>query len=192
MLSNPTVPESRQNLPSPFSGNVLRNIGGHWGTGMGLDLFGLPAHSSVEINFLFAFIDSWDSDNGTVSPDYFMASIDFSTVLTITAANASGSHTYAGTSLGTGNFGWSGWIDRAFDMAPESALSIPHSGSTLFIYLWAAGGGFQGGDDESWAIDNFNVVVDTTDAPQTPVPQPGTILLLASGLVGLGFVIRRR
>jgi hypothetical protein len=182
-----TATESHQSLPAPFGGNVLRNTGGS-GAATVLTLSGLPAHSMIGISFNFAFIDSWDSDNGSVSPDYFKVSVDGTPILQITAANASGTHTYAGTTLGVGNFGFSGWIDRAFDLGPEPALSFGHSNPSVTWTLEAVGAGWQGGGDESWAIDNLNVVVNTIPVA---VPQPGTLLLLGTGLLGLGFVVRR-
>jgi hypothetical protein len=186
-----TATEGHQSLPTPFGGNVLRNTGGSAAATI-LSLAGLPAHTSIGINFHFAFIDSWDSDNGSVSPDYFKVSVDSTPVLQITAANASGSHTYAGTSLGSGNYGFSGWIDRAFDMTPEGALLLAHSGAGVTITFEALGGGWQGGGDESWAIDNLDIVVNTIPAPPSAVPQPGTLVLLASAFLGSGFLARRR
>lgn len=185
------VAESVQSLSgvghvgNQFSGNLLRND--TTGTATVLYLSNLPAHSSVKINFLFAFIDSWDSINGSPAPDYFNVKVDTVYPLQITAANASGNVTYGGDQIGYAYYGWNGsWPDRAFDMSNEPALTLAHSASSLYVYFYASGGGWQAGIDESWAIDNLKVTVEAT-----PVPIPPTIALLGAGLVGIAGVRRR-
>ena len=64
---------------------------------------------------------------------------------------------------------------------------ILHTANTLSIAWYASGIGWQGGDDESWAIDNLSVVLNGV----APVPEPSTFLLLGSGLVGM-VLLRRR
>ncbi|MCB9418674.1 MAG: hypothetical protein H6667_02640 [Ardenticatenaceae bacterium] len=51
--------------------------------------------------------------------------------------------------------------DAAYDMSLYPAFhNIPHSASTLTIEWVAGGDGWQGGDDESWAIDNLEIVIE--------------------------------
>ena len=87
--------------------------------------------------------------------------------------------------------GFSGFTDRAFDMTAEAALqNIPHTASTLTVSWFASGAGWQGGSDESWAIDNLSVSINAAPAA---TPEPGTLaLLVTSGLTGTGLFLRRR
>ena len=55
----------------------------------------------------------------------------------------------------------SSYVDSAYDLGWEPALqSIPHTASAVTIAWFASGDGWQGGSDESWAIDNVQIFVD--------------------------------
>jgi trimeric autotransporter adhesin len=181
-LSGVVTTESVQGFVADgFAGNFLRNTAtGDPATATTLTLTNLAAHTAIDISFLLALIDSWDSTDGSGGPDYFNVSVDGVTVLQLTAANASGSITYTGSQLGAvTNYGWSGsWNDIAFDMANESALTVAHTASTATIQLFASGAGWQGGDDESWGIENLQVTL----APINPLN--GTGNELANTLIG--------
>jgi hypothetical protein len=170
------------NAGNTFGGNLYRNASVFPIVATTLTLNNLPAHDSLSIRFLLAFIESWDSDNGNPSPDLFEVRVDGNLVLSITAANASGSNTYSGDEIAPlAAYGFGFYNDRGFDLGSESALqNIPHTASSVSIEFSAAGAGWQGGDDESWGIDNLGVSV---------VPAPGTLAL--SGLAGL-LTARRR
>lgn len=188
-LSGETGTESVQGYSAVagFSGNLLRNATtGNPASYTTLTLSNLPTHTSIDINFLFAFIDSWDSTDGSPAPDWFNVKVDGVSVLQITAANASGTNTYGGAVLDplTHRGWWGNYGERAFDMGPESALSMAHSASSLTIDFFAGGTGWQGGSDESWAIENLQVTAN-------PVPLPGAVLFFAPGLAGL-LAMRRR
>ncbi|MDD1615526.1 MAG: putative rhizobiocin/RTX toxin and hemolysin-type calcium-binding protein, partial [Methylococcaceae bacterium NSP1-2] len=153
-----------------FSGNFLRNDSGGHGIAANpttLTLTNLPTHNVIDINFLLALIDSWDGANG---PDFFNVNVDGVSVLQITSANAYSSVTYNGNQLGSlsnlgfnsGIYGKDYWKDVAFDMSSESRLTTAHTASTATIQFFASGSGWQGGMDESWAIENLQVVVSKT------------------------------
>jgi hypothetical protein len=170
------------NAGNTFGGNFYRNASVSPIIETTLTLNNLPTHDSLSIRFLLAFINSWDSDNGNPSPDLFQVRVDGNLVLSITAANASGSNTYGGDQIAPwGAYWFGGYNDRGFDLGSEAALqNIPHTASSVVIEFSAAGAGWQGGDDESWGIDNLGVSV---------VPAPGTLAL--TGLAGL-LTARRR
>ena len=179
-------------LSNTFGGNFLRNPSGGGepprvpGSPTTLTLTGLPPHTSVDINFLLAVIDSWDgSEPGegpgacdNCHPDIFTVTVDGNTVFSEA-------------------FGFNGPIfdpppgvlldeyvplfnpefdDAAYDMGLYASFdNIPHSAKSLTIEWFASGDGWQGGDDESWAIDNLEVVLEKKVAPEKicVVNEPG-------------------
>jgi hypothetical protein len=189
-----------QSLPAPFSGNFLQNYeAGNPAAKTTFTLSGLATHDKLDINFDLAFLDSWDSTNGTVAPDYFNVDVNGVNIFQVTSANASGSITYSGgTGLGSpaggcNSYGFNGaFCDRAFDVGSDPALTIANNTSTVVIDFYASGAGYQGGADESWGIDNLQVQINTTNNPQPGVPEPGTLFLLGSGLAGVFFGRRRK
>jgi hypothetical protein len=163
-----------------FGGNFLRNgTGGYESGGIGtpgspttLTLTGLPPHTRIDINFLLAVIDSWDGSEPGVGegactdchPDILVVTVD-------------------GTPIFSEAFGFNGPVfeppsgvllteytplgfnpdfdDAAYDMGLNPAFdSIPHSASTLTIEWFASGDGWQGGGDESWAIEDLEILID--------------------------------
>jgi hypothetical protein len=189
-LEGLTTPSQGFNGVGGFAGNFSRSTNT---TGIQLDLTGLPAHTSLDVNFLLAMIDSWDSTNGSPAPDYFNVEIDGTNVLQVTCNNASGSVCYSGLVVAPmAPRGFNGsWPDIGFDMAPVGALSVAHTASTATIKFFASGNGWQGGDDESWAIDNLSVVLETTGVPPS-IPEPASLALVGAGLLGLVGMRRRR
>lgn len=177
-----------------FSGNFYRgaNLAPGIGTGMNITLFNLPAHTAVDLNLLMAFVDSWDSNNGSPAPDYFNLAVDGTTILQSTCNNAGGSSCYSGSVVAPmAHRGFNGsWQDIGFDLSGVPALSFAHTASTITIQFFASGGGWQGGDDESFAIDNLEVVLTTVDAE--PTPEPVSLALLGLGLCGMGLSRRAR
>ena len=167
-----------------FGGNFLRNTSGTpWGvpgSPTTLTLTGLPPHGSVDISFLLAIIDGWDGTEpgggpGACTdchPDIFTVTVD-------------------GVPVFSEAFGFNGPVfvpplgvlltesvplgfnsdhdDAAYDMGLNPTFdNIPHSANSLTIEWVASGDGWQGGDDESWAIDNLEVILYST-FPDVPM-----------------------
>lgn len=133
-----------------------------------LSLAGLPAHDSIDLNFLFAVIDSWNGDDG----DFFNIVVDGGTVFRHTFANVPGvSQSYnppPGVFLGRGDYGFShGDLDSAYNLGLDPSLNnIPHTSSSLNIEFFANGPSWGANyAQESWAIDNLEVIVNNNLSP---------------------------
>jgi len=159
-----------------FSGNYLRNTsGGDPAAKTTLTLTNLPAHNFVDIGFLLAIIDSWDGETlGQYSPDIMNVEVDGNSIFSTGFVGAGGVQTYVPSegvllldiNQGINRAGNPGWNDSAYNMTNESVFrGISHSSDTITISWYASGSGWQGGDDESWAIDNLEVCTDSS-APQ--------------------------
>ena len=82
-----------------------------------------------------------------------------------------------------------GWGDAAYDMGVDPTFDgISHTSSTLIIDWFASGAGWQGGIDESWAIDNVEVILNST----TPIPEPSTYLLFGIGTLSIFVISHQR
>jgi hypothetical protein len=152
-----------------------------------LTLRNLPPHNDVTISFLLAVIDSWD---GT---ELLKVSVDgtevFSHWFQLATGDASSYVAPPGGLLSSGtNLGFSSGSyyarDRAYDLSVEPAfISIPHTADSLIVvwHLGAVSGGaaqnWQGGGDESWAIDNMRVSVSGTPTRVGDVPAPNALAL---------------
>ncbi len=179
-----------------FSGNFLHNTSlGNPALSTTLTLSGLAPHDSVQLNFLLAVIDSWDGSTGIASPDFFNFTVDGTSVFSETfenfgsisdqsfdPMNATGARLARNVALGFNP----SFNDAAYNMGVLNA--IPHTNSMLTVSWFASGAGWQGVNGESWAIDNVEVIINTTSNPI--VPEPSTLLLMGSGLAGL--VLLRR
>jgi hypothetical protein len=175
-----------------FSGNFLRSETGNTVT---LTLNNLPTHSSINIGFLFAAIDSLDGTGAFPSGDFLHISIDGNTVFRESFANAIESQIQsyispAGVELARRvdlGFGGPGGYhtDSAYNLGADPRFSgFAHSASTLTISFLIEGEGIQALSDESWAMDNLRVEVNA-------VPVPGAAWLMGSALLGLVGVARR-
>lgn len=182
---------------APYSatyGSIFRNSS----TGLTeLELTNLPSHDSVDVSFMLAFLDSWDSrDGGCCSPDNVDLYLDGTLIHSFTYNNTLGSikDIGGGTLLAEyvqfdTNLGWS---DTIVDLATDPALNFAHAGSSLRVGLQASGGGWQGGSDEAWGIDNLVVTVNATTPPQVgQVPEPGQLGLAGLALAALALGRRR-
>lgn len=176
-----------------FGGNFLRSETGNVVT---LQLNGLPSHSSLNLAFLFAAIDSLDGTGTFPEGDYFNVVVDGVTIFDESFANATPSQIQsyvppAGVELARHvDLGFSGpggfYTDSAYNLGADPIFSnIAHSASTATIQFFIQGVGIQSLDDESWAMDNLNVSVNS-------VPVPTAAWLFGSGLMGLLGVARRK
>lgn len=179
-------------LPSEISGfGVLESVQGyidHGFTGQFLlnDSLGevtqlvindLPAHTSFNLDFLLAIIGSWDGSGGDFGPDWFLVRVDGVEIFKETFGYVEPSFQPGSeVTLVTGAFlGFDeASHDAAYDMGFQHQFqNIPHTASSLTVEFLASGEGWQGGLDESWAIDNLSVILHTQDEPSTfPVIQP--------------------
>jgi hypothetical protein len=152
---------------SQFGGQFLRSATGNTVT---LTLLGLPSHSVLHLDFLFAAIDSLDGAGNYPSGDYFKVTLDGATVFRESFANALPSQiqTYvppAGVQLARHQdlgFGGPGsyYTDSAYWLGGDPIFaSLPHSAPTATITFAMEGPGIQPLGDESWAIDNLRVHV---------------------------------
>lgn len=160
------------------------------GTSITAQLWGMPTHTSVSIDFLLAVIDSWDGLTGAAAgPDVFEVKVDGVTVFSAgyDIFNAGDQSPILGTQLAYNvQLGFSGWNDAAYDMASVAALhGIAHSAANMTVQFLFANS--QGLSDESFAIENLRISV-----PSNGVPEPSILALLALGLAGIGFSRRRR
>lgn len=178
-----------------FGGNFLRSATGNVVT---LTLTGLPTHDTISLSFLFAAIDSLDGTGTFPAGDFFKIVFDGTTLFSESFANASPLQIQsyvppAGVELARHvDLGFEGpggyYTDSAYNFGADPRFAnFAHTSSSASIEFFIFGEGNQPLDDESWAMDNLKVSV-TTQA----VPEPSTMLLLGSGLVGLVGYGRRR
>ncbi len=197
---------SASGLPGGFLGTVTggpysgsngkswsdRYFGSDGSTTLTLD--NLSSHSTVGIDMMLGFLNSWDSRDGVTwaSPDNLDVYIDGSLTLSMTTNNGSGSIVdFAGGTqvVNDGQIDGMGYYsDDLVDMATAPLQNIAHTASTLTLTIQASGSGWQRLDDEGWGIDALSVTMDGTG---TGVPEPATLALLALGLAGIGFSRRK-
>jgi len=155
-----------------FAGNFRRNTTtGNPAQTTRLTLSGLPEHRSINLRFLLAVIDSWDGNSG---PDYFNISVNgvgvfsktfnFQTLTDQSYVPPPGGQLTWNTHRGFN----ASYKDAAYDMTVEPTFAgIPHIASVLVIDFFASGGHWQGGTDESWAVENLEVLISDVG------PEPG-------------------
>ncbi len=170
-------------------GNLRRNDTVNPPAPTQLVLSNLPAHTTVDLDFTLAFLDSWDSTDGGggVSPDRADLYLDGNLVASYTYNNALGSvKDFDGGALLYEYVQFDGngfYSDTVVDMSGDPALVFPHSASTLTFEWIASGDGWQGNADEAIGLDNLRVSVDG-------VPEPATCGLALAAL--LAYASRRR
>ena len=165
-----------------FSGRLLENATGGTEAAPGtlvqtastLTLTNLPTHTSIDVNFLLAIINSWDglsAANPTQAPDFFNVRVDGTLIFHGSFDNfRQGANQgyvapagvqltpYPLVDLGFISTSPVNAVDSAWNMGLDPLFdNIPHTASTLRIDFFADGAGFQGGTNESWGIDNLRV-----------------------------------
>jgi len=176
-----------------FDDNFLRNTSGlpdgpEARNPTTLVLNDLDCHTSVDINFYLAIIDSWDGTGSpaNVGPDSFIVTVNAQNKFAQIFQSAQGTQTYenpatAITLAFKQVLGFNAqWFDSAYNLGLDSSLDgIPHTANSLTI-AWNSGNpNFQGGPDESWAIDNIEIILNGINDPSCdttpPPPLPPTV-----------------
>jgi hypothetical protein len=188
-----------------------RRFLGEFDNGMvSLMLSGLPAHMSASVHFDLYVIRSWDGNPGLGGPDIWQWGIEGGPTVVQTTFNNGHPFTIGNgqaypQSFGVGsnpartgaaennslgylfidgigrNFGP---MDSVYHMQYDA---FPHTDGSLKLNF--TGIGLQGIADESWGLDN--VTVSVAGGP-SPVPEPCSMVLLGSGVLGLLQHLRRR
>lgn len=194
-----------------FTGSFLRDSTGWLGQPaqpVVLTLTNLPSHTSVDVRFLLATIDTWDGDfsvpNAPV-PDRFILKVNGVAVFDRTICNSNypnPQQSYVpapGAALDTRPYADRGFQvrtdfgDVAWNFGAEPSLqNIPHTSSTLTVEWSAGGAGWQGDFDESFAIDNVQVVLHGVAPPVPGASALPLLLLNAALLAGGAWLLGRR
>jgi hypothetical protein len=135
-----------------------------------LTVTGLPPHDRLSLGFLLAVIDSWDGVE--IFEVWVDGEVLFWNSFQLATGDSSSYYPPPGGLLSSGSdlgFGANSFSirDRAYDMSLEPAfIDIPHTGDSVTI-VWrveaipgAEASYWQGGDDESWAIDDVTIDVE--------------------------------
>lgn len=174
-------------------GNIRRSEGT-----ISLTLNNLPVHTGLSLDYVLAFLDSWDSRDGSCcTPDNVDFRIDGNLVGSYTYNNALGSikDIGGGTLLNEyvqfdGNVFFS---DTVVDMGSDPALSFAHTASSITFSWTATGTGWQGGNDEAFGLDDIVVQLrGVQTGGGGTVPEPASMALAFAAMAGLGLARRRR
>lgn len=156
-----------------------------------LNLTGLDTHTEVAIAFDLIIWDSWDGErvNSVYGMDFQGLNADGASIYKYSFTNFNDPVSNPDTTPQlTGNFGFAGWADSLYENFNDG-FNFSHTDSELTLSFY--GSGLQSISDESWAIDNIEVYSNADDI--APVPEPATMLLLGTALVGLaGTRLRRK
>ena len=129
----------------PFDGSVATS----------LTLTDLPPHTALDIDFLLAQIDGWDG-SGDLGPDGFEVIVDGKTIYSTLLGDGTPDGAIVVAESIAAGFGDA--QDAAYDLSQQPMLSnIAHNASSVTIELRATGPRYEGGDAESFAIENLMI-----------------------------------
>ncbi|MEM1210899.1 MAG: PEP-CTERM sorting domain-containing protein [Planctomycetota bacterium] len=148
-----------------------------------VNLSGLSEHVALTVEFDVVFIDSWDGGTPP-SGDLFEVIIDGTTVFSETiVSNTGGSQSFSPTLseiIFVGEEQFAGGTDFT-ESAYRLSFTVAHTATDVTIEFTGAGGGTQGGSNESFGLDNISV--------STVIPEPSSVLLL---MAGAGLLLKPR
>jgi hypothetical protein len=191
-----------------FGGKFLRSPTGNLVT---LTLSNLPPHKALNINMLFAAIDSLDGTGTFPQGDFFTVTVGESpssgtVVFRESFANALPSQIQSYVPPSGGqlarrvDLGFSGpggfYTDSAYNFSVDSRFqNLSHTGQVAVLTFQIEGPGIQPLDDESWAMENLGITL-TGVADATPLDTPlwngWESLLVGTLVVWIGRLSLRR
>ena len=142
------------------------------------------AVAGASLSLLLGIIDTWDNGAAGYGPDSFKVELDGVEVFSAVFDNYQNLGATVASELTTVSYGsnliGSGANDAAYKLSVNlGALSA----GTHTLKFFASGPGWQGGSDESFALDNLSI---------TAVPEPQTWGLALAGALALGVTRRLR
>ncbi len=175
------------NSNTSFDSNVTFYLGDYTtNSSTILTLTGLGAHTELALDFDLYLFGSWDGENTTYGKDYFGLMGDgVDDIWTFTNHQTQG-QTYPGSPSEIYGSGSSAtYVYRDFDLTGTgTGINIAHTGDTFSMTFYSN----TTQSDEWWGIDNVQVSINN----DTPIPEPATMLLFGTGLVGLLGAKRRK
>lgn len=159
-------------VSAPFAGNFLRSPTGNV---VQLTLTGLPPHVALDLQCLFAAIDSLDGTGTYPQGDFLRIRLDGRIIFDESFANALPSQVQSyqppaavvlarRVDLGFGGPG-SFFTDSAYDFGADPRFAnLPHTATTAVFDFEIRGPGIQPLNDESWAIDEVRILARTTQS----------------------------
>ncbi len=133
-----------------------------------LNLSGLPAHDTVEVEFDLFVIDTWDGNATSAGPDYWELWADGARQFRTTFNNhAGGAQSYPGE-FQSSNPSYAGAAERGAlgygsDAVYHIRRSFDHIAGTFQLDFRALG--LESLDNESWGLDNVRVRVINSNVP---------------------------